>query len=120
MNPMSIVVLIFSTILLLTTTTFAAPLDKVQFVKIAPQDQKAVIKGADGKLVVIKPGDVIGENVTVKEIAPGRIMLEEKTDKGPETVLVRMMNGKTIIERLQKQPDKGQPMVAPAAVPAQK
>jgi len=72
----------------------AAPLDKVQFIKIAPRDQKAVIKTADGKLQVIKPSDLIGDTVTVKEIATGRIVLEEKTDKGLETVIVRMVNDK--------------------------
>ena len=72
MNRLSFVALIFSTLSLLTGTAFAASLDKVQFIKIAPQDQKAVIKAADGKLRVIKPGDLIGETVTVKEIATGK------------------------------------------------
>jgi len=108
-------------IALATGVALAGSLDKVQFIKIAPQDAKAVIKTADGKLQVIKAGDAIGETVTVKEIAANRIMLEEKTDKGPETIIVRMDNGKTRIERLRMHPDKtAQPMVAPAAVPAQK
>lgn len=106
-------------ILFTTGSSLAGPLDKVQFIKITPQDAKAVIKTADGKLQVIKPRDVIGETVTVKEIAPNRIVLEEKTDKGPETIIVRLEGGKTTIERLRKQPDKGQPIVAPSA-PAQK
>ena len=93
---------------------FAAPLDKIQFIKIAPKDEKAVIKTADGKLQVIKPGDVIGETVTVKEIAPGRIVLEEKTDKGPETVIVRLDGGRTRIERLSRTPERRPLLVAPA------
>lgn len=92
----------------------AASLDNIRFIKIAPQDQKAVIKTADGKLQVIKPGDVIGETVTVKEIAPGRIVLEEKTDKGPETIIVRMANDKAMIERMRKQPEGKPALVAPA------
>lgn len=92
----------------------AAPLDKIQFIKIAPQDEKAVIKAADGKLQVIKPGDVIGDAVTVKEIATGRVVLEEKSDRGPETVIVRIDNGKTRIERLRKHPDKSRQLLAPA------
>lgn len=116
-----IVLLTFALIALATGVALAGSLDKVQFIKIASQDAKAVIKTADGKLQVIKAGDAIGETVTVKEIAANRIMLEEKTDKGPETIIVRMDNGKTRIERLRMQPDKtAQPMVAPAAVPAQK
>lgn len=91
-----------------------APLDKVQFIKIAPKDEKAVIKGADGKLAVIKPGDLIGETVTVKEIATGRIVLEEKTDRGPETVIVRMANDKAKIERLSRTPESRPLLSAPA------
>lgn len=93
----------------------AAPLDKIQFIKIAAQDQKAVMKAADGKLQVIKPGDAVVEGVTVKEIASGRIVLEERTDKGLETVIVRMDGGKTRIERLRRQPEKGPMLVAPAS-----
>lgn len=91
----------------------AASHDNIQFIKIAPQDEKAVIKGADGKLQVIKPGDVIGENLAVKEIAPGRIVLEEKTDKGLETIIVRMANDKAMIERLRKLPDAKPVLLAP-------
>lgn len=113
MNRLSFAVLIFSTVSLLTSTAFAAPLDKVQFIKIAPKNEKAVIKGADGKLQVIKPGDLIGETVTVKEIAAGRIVLEEKTDKGLETIIVRMVNDKARIERLSKVPESIPVLTAP-------
>ena len=99
--------------MLLQVLAFAAPLDKVQFIKIAPQDAKAVIKYASGKLQVIKPGDVVDEVVTVKEIATGRIVLEEKTDKGLETIIVRMVNDKVRIERLRKQPDNKPVLTAP-------
>jgi len=114
MNRLVFVALIFATVSLLTSRAFAAQLDKVQFIKIAPQDQKAVIKAADGKLQVIKPGDVIGETVTVKEIATGRIVLEEKTDKGLETIIVRMVNDKAKIERLSKTPERRPVLSAPA------
>lgn len=92
----------------------AGSLDKVQFIKIAPKDEKAVIKGADGTLRVIKPGDLIGESVTVKEIATGRIVLEEQTDKGPETIIVRMANDKARIERLSRTPESRPLLMAPA------
>jgi len=100
-------------LLLLADNVFAGSLDKVQFIKIAPKDEKAVIKAADGKLVVIKPGDAVGENVTVKEIATGRIVLEEKTDKGFETVIIRMVNDKAKIERLSRIPENRPVLTAP-------
>ena len=106
--------LVLATAILLQRVAFAASLDNVQFIKIAPQDARAVIKGADGKLVVIKPGDAVVEGVTVKEITTGRIVLEEKTDKGLETVIVRMVNDKAKIERLRKLPENRPVLVAPA------
>ncbi len=98
----------------LSSLAGAATLDNIQFIKIAPRDARAVIKGADGKLAVIKPGDAIAEGVTVKEISAGRIVLEEKTDKGLETVIVKVVNDKTKIERFQKQAEKRPVLVAPA------
>lgn len=114
MNRMSFV----STLLvasLFAAIVFAASLDKVQFIKVSAQDSKAVIRGADGKMQVIKPGDTVVENITVKEIIPGRIILEEKTSKGVETLIVRVDGTKTRIERLRRQPDIGPTLVAPAS-----
>lgn len=91
----------------------ADSIDKIQFIKIAPKDSKAVIKGTDGKLLVIKPGDAIGEGLTVKEIATGRIVLEEKTNNGTETVLVRMENGKFRLERMRKEPENRPRLLVP-------
>lgn len=99
---------------LMPAVVSATPLDKIQFIKISPQESKAVIKASDGKLQVVKLGDAIAENITIKEIIPGRIILEEKTERGMEAIIVRMDNGKTRIERLLKQPDKGPMLVAPA------
>ena len=82
----------------------AASLDNFQFLKIAPQDKRAVVKGPDGKLQIIKPGDVLAGNATVKEIAAGRVVLEEKTDKGLVTVIVRVENGKSHAQRLRSTP----------------
>lgn len=100
--------------LFVAATAVAGSLDKVQFIKIAPKDEKAVIKGADGTLRVIKPGDTIGDGVTVKEVATGRIVLEEKTDRGPETIIVRMSNDRARIERLSKTPGSRPLLMAPA------
>lgn len=108
------VVAVIVTVVFSVAPVFAAPLDKIQFIKISPQDSKAVIRGIGGKMQVIKPGDTVVENVTVKEIAPGRIILEEKTVNGLETLIIRMNNGKSRIERMHKQPEINQQMVAPA------
>jgi hypothetical protein len=115
MNRASVITLLSTVLLLLTTLAFAASLDNIQFIKISAQESRAVIKTAAGKMQVVKPGDVIAEYSTIKEIIPGRIILEEKTERGIETVIVRMDNGKTRFERLRKQPEISQPLVAPTA-----
>ncbi|WP_298434752.1 hypothetical protein [Geobacter sp.] len=72
-----------------------------------------MVKLPDGKLQMVKPGDAVVDNVTVKEIAQGRIVLEDKSGKDVETVIVRMENGKQRIEHLKTTPDVSPMLVAP-------
>ena len=111
MNPFITVTILLTACI--ATSAYASPLDQVQFIKIAPKDARAVIKEADGKLKVIKEGDVIADGLLVKEIAPGRIVLEEKTEEGTETVLVTIANDRAKIERLKKKPENKPVTVAP-------
>lgn len=99
--------------LALAAVAGAAPLDKVQFIKVSAQEGKAVIRNAEGKMIVVKPGDSLAENVTVKSIIPDRVILEEKTERGVETVVVRFANsGKVRFERLSKPLEKSLPPAA--------
>jgi len=106
---------VVATIFLFAGISLAAPLDKIQFIKIAAMDEMAVIKDADGKLRVIKTGDTICENVSVASISAGRIVLHEKTDKGTDTLIVRVENGAQRIERITNRTE-----VRPVAGAAQK
>lgn len=99
--------------LLLPSFAVAASLTDIQFITIAAKDARAVIKGADGKLSVIKPGDSIADGVKVKEITTGRIVLEETTAEGSEMVFVRIAKGKTAIERVKKTPEKASLLASP-------
>jgi len=111
--------LVAAVLISLSIAAGAAPLDKVQFIKVSHQDGKAVIRGADGKMTVVKIGDVVAENITVKDIVPSRVILEEKTSKGLETIVVRLDgNGKARIERLRKHVEKPVSLAVPALVPA--
>lgn len=111
-----IIVLIYQILAIVAVgQVFAGSWNKVQFIKISPQDSKAVIKEAVGKLRVVKPGDAIGETATITEIAPGRVVLEEKTDKGPETVVIRIENGKSRVERLRQQTETRPMVTAPGS-----
>lgn len=109
-----IIVLIYQILAIVAVgQVFAGSWNKVQFIKISPQDSKAVIESADGKLRVVKPGDAISKTATVTEIAPGRVVLEEKTDKGLETIIIRIENGKSRLERLRQKPEIHPLLVAP-------
>jgi hypothetical protein len=91
----AVFVICFVAGLCLSRASRGSSLDKVQFIKIAVHDEKAVIKGADGKLHIIKPGDLIGKSAKVIEIKSGKIILEEKTDKGLETVIISSVRLRT-------------------------
>jgi hypothetical protein len=113
MNRTSVVSILFATSMY-AASIYAAPLDRIQFIKISPQDSSAVVRGFDNKMSVVKPGDTVADNTTIKEIVPGRIILEEKTSSGIETIIVRMDKGRSRIERLRKLPETNQPILAPA------
>jgi len=104
---------------------FGVPVEKYQFLKISPQDHKAVVKTPDGQLQVVGVGDVIADDVTVIEVAEGRIVLEAPGEKGPETVIVRFDGRHQRIERLSRQGDRAPELLRPpsfgdgsAAVPS--
>ena len=77
-------------------------IEAIQIVRISSEDERATVRTPDGKIQVIKVGDSIGERGKVIEIVEGRIVIEERTDKGPETVIIRFENGKQRIERIRK------------------
>lgn len=119
MKRIARVSLVTAALISLSIAAGAAPLDKVQFIKVSAQEGKAVIRGADGKMTVVRAGATVAENITVKDIIPGRIILEEKTSKGLETIVVRLEdNGKARIERLRKHVEKPVSLAVPAPVPA--
>jgi hypothetical protein len=83
-----------------STTTVSV--DTIQVLKIAGQDERAVIKTPDGKMQIIKVGDPIGDHARVIEIVSGRVVIEEKKGKESEKVIIRLENGKQQVERLKK------------------
>lgn len=76
--------------------------DTIQVLKIAGQDECAVIKTPDGKMQIIKVGDPIGEHAKVTEIVPGRVVIEEKKGNVTEKVIITLDNDKQHVERLKK------------------
>lgn len=91
----------------------AGVVDTIHILKISSQDERALIKTPDGNMQVIKVGDVLSDQsagqknneTLVVEITTGRVVLEEITHTGNETVIIRLAEGMQRIERIRKVPD---------------
>jgi len=88
----------------------AVSVDDIKVIKISGRDKRAVIKTPERKLQIITVGDPIGENGRVTEITTGRVVIEEVTDKGTETVIFRLENGRQKVERIRKVVDEAAPL----------
>jgi len=77
-------------------------MDEIKVLKISSQDERAVIKTPEKRAKMIKVGDRIGNNSRVIEIAKGRVVIEEFTKRGAETVIIRVENGKQTVEKVIK------------------
>jgi len=82
--------------------------DTIQVLKIAPQDERAVIRTPDGEMRILKVGDQVGARGRVTEISKDRVVVQERIDKNSEfeTVIIRLLDGKQSVERIQKVADK--------------
>jgi hypothetical protein len=82
--------------------------DTIHVLKIAAQEERAVIKTPDGKTQIIKVGDPIGDHAKVTEISQDRVVIQESKDKSneTETVIIRLVDGKQKVERIMKHMDK--------------
>jgi hypothetical protein len=104
-------VLAFTMLAVYSAICFAAAstIDSVRVLKISGSDARAVIRDAFGKTIVLKPGDAVGTNARVTEIAVDRIVIEEKTSDEPEKVIIRFINGAQKVERISKKGESLQP-----------
>jgi len=87
--------------------------DTIQVLKIAAQDERAVIRTPNGKTQIIKPGDTLAANSKVTEIAVDRVVVEEKKENETEKVIIRLVNGKQKVERMKKAGEQTPAMYAP-------
>lgn len=106
--------------LFMTGNILASSIDSIQLLKIAAQDERAIIKMPDGKMQLIKAGDVIGDSSKVVEITAGRVVLEEKTGNLTETVIIRLEDGKQRVERIKKAGEKQSQFYAVNTTPHEK
>lgn len=93
-------------VILTAQPLFALSPEEIQVVKISPKDERAVIKTHENDLQVIKVGDSLGHYGRVIEITKGRIVIEARSDRGSEIVIIRIENGRQRIERIRKAGDE--------------
>lgn len=94
-----------------STFAYALVIEDIQILKIAPKDERAIIKMPDGETRIIKVRDLIGGNILVTEISKGRVIFEEKTKTGVDRVIIDLDAGsggkeKQKVIRIKKSPDK--------------
>ena len=78
----------------------------IQVLKIAPSDQRAVVKLRDGTMRIIRPGDLLCETARVTEISDGRIVVVGRTDEGMEIIIIYFQNGLQKMDRFRKTIEK--------------
>jgi Tfp pilus assembly protein PilP len=91
MRSFSIVLITLISTFIAISYSFAETIESLQLVSISPEDQRAVVKLPDNTTKIIKLGDPIGTNGKVVEIVSGRVVVEEKSASGPETVIIRLV-----------------------------
>ncbi len=94
-------------------TAYAQSIEDIKVIKISPQDERAIVRTPDEKMRIIKVGDVVGMNAKVIEITTGRIVLEERTEFGKETVIIRVEDGGQRVERIREAGEKRPLLYAP-------
>ena len=119
--PILVLVVLISLVIETRGQAQQITVESMQVVRILDQEEKAMIKLPDGKMHILKVGDdltkdplrVTGSGLRVVEITEGRIVIEERTEKGPEKVIIRFEKGKQTIERIRKAGDKQPVLYSP-------
>lgn len=78
---------------------------EVQIVAISGKDERAIVKMSDGKMEIIKRGDLLhigSKELRVIEITEGRVVFEEKTEGGIETLIIRIEDGTQKMEKIRR------------------
>ncbi len=92
-------------VFMMSVSIYAEPVESIRVIKISSQDESAIVRTPDGRMQIIKVGDILrvaGSGLQVVEITSGRVVFEERTERGIETVIVRVADGKQRIERIRR------------------
>jgi len=98
-----IFVLVLAAILFTATFAIAVPMEKYQFLTISSEDQKAVVKTPEGDMVLVGPGDLVGD-ARISDITDGRVVLKREGDGAGETLIVSLEKEGQRIDRMKVEP----------------
>jgi hypothetical protein len=93
----------------------AGSVDKMQVLKIAAQDGRAVVRLADVQPHVIAVGDVLDSNAKVIEISDGRVVVEEARENEIEMIIIRLNDGEQTTQRIKRVSQPGAALLTPSA-----
>lgn len=105
-SPILVAAVIILFVGALNAHAFTDIFDDMQVIKISPQDEWAIVKTKAGEKMVIKAGGPVGDNGEVIEITEGRVVIEQRTERNIETIIIRDENGKQKVERIKRVGDR--------------
>ena len=79
----------------------AAITSSIRVLGISEQDETAMIRDADGKSLVVRPGDALSDGSVVAKITADSIVIEEPGNSS-ESFVIRLVGGRQRIERVSK------------------
>jgi hypothetical protein len=86
------------------TSAHALSFENLKIIKLSEKDSTAVIKIDDQKLQLVKVGQTLGEFGKIVEIAQDRMVLDHPRKGSNERYIIRIENGKQLVQRISKTP----------------
>jgi hypothetical protein len=101
MKPIAIT---FALLLLTVTLTLANDINNINILKISAAEQAIVIKNADGKLQLLKTGDMIADETRIVAFEDNHVVLEGPGEWAPVRYIVDVSAGQMHISSLARRP----------------
>lgn len=101
MNPIA---MLSGLLLLIPTLLSASEFNGIKFLKISVAEQAAVIKRPDGKLQLLKTGDMVDAETRIVAFEDNHVILEGPGEWGPIKYLVEVTAGQMHVTQMARRP----------------
>ena len=98
------ITMLFGLLLLIPTLLMANDFSGVKFLKISAADQAAVVKKPDGKLQLLKVGDMVDTETRIIAFEDNHAILEGPGEWGPIKYIVDVSAGQMYVTSLARRP----------------